>query len=111
MPDPFKILWDLSFVQPGIPSQSSATADSLSSVSKVRRGRPFQVHYFPELHVPKIGFLVFFEKVCSEEFKDFVERLKEKFSSTLGIPRPAIPDTLQDLFLRWVATFAKTAHF
>uniref|UniRef100_A0A8C7DVN8 Ral transcription factor IIIC subunit 1 n=1 Tax=Naja naja TaxID=35670 RepID=A0A8C7DVN8_NAJNA len=40
-------------------------------------------------------------KVCSEEFKDFVERLKEKFSSTLGIPRPAIPDTLQDLFLRF----------
>uniref|UniRef100_A0A8C5S921 Ral transcription factor IIIC subunit 1 n=1 Tax=Laticauda laticaudata TaxID=8630 RepID=A0A8C5S921_LATLA len=40
-------------------------------------------------------------KVCSEEFKEFVERLKEKFSSTLGIPRPAIPDTLQDLFLRF----------
>ncbi|XP_058013284.1 general transcription factor 3C polypeptide 1 isoform X3 [Ahaetulla prasina] len=40
-------------------------------------------------------------KVCSEEFKDFVERLKEKFSSTLGIPRPTIPDTLQDLFLRF----------
>ncbi|KAM6423805.1 general transcription factor 3C polypeptide 1 isoform 2-T2 [Liasis olivaceus] len=51
-------------------------------------------------------------KVCSEEFKDFVERLKEKFSSTLGIPRPAIPDTLEDLFLRFrvLAIGNETSH-
>lgn len=29
-----------------------------------------------------------------------MERLKEKFSSTLGNPRPAIPDTLDELFRR-----------
>ncbi|XP_053132773.1 general transcription factor 3C polypeptide 1 isoform X3 [Hemicordylus capensis] len=40
-------------------------------------------------------------KVCAEEFKDFVERIKEKFSSTLGTPRPLIPDTLEELFLRF----------
>ncbi|XP_053220047.1 general transcription factor 3C polypeptide 1 isoform X3 [Podarcis raffonei] len=40
-------------------------------------------------------------KVCAEEFKEFVERLKEKFSSTLGNPRPAIPDTLEELFRRF----------
>ncbi|XP_015265433.1 PREDICTED: general transcription factor 3C polypeptide 1 [Gekko japonicus] len=40
-------------------------------------------------------------KVCAEEFKEFVERLKVKFSSTLGNPRPAIPDTLEELFRRF----------
>ncbi|XP_060116938.1 general transcription factor 3C polypeptide 1 [Heteronotia binoei] len=40
-------------------------------------------------------------KVCAEEFKEFVERLKVKFSSTLGNPRPAIPDTLEELFCRF----------
>ncbi|KAL8175231.1 UNVERIFIED_CONTAM: hypothetical protein K2H54_017056 [Gekko kuhli] len=40
-------------------------------------------------------------KVCAEEFKEFVERLKVKFSSTLGNPRPAIPDTLEELFHRF----------
>lgn len=42
-----------------------------------------------------------FGKVCAEEFKDFVERLKVKFSSALGNPRPAIPDTLEELFCRY----------
>uniref|UniRef100_A0A8C3ISG2 Ral transcription factor IIIC subunit 1 n=1 Tax=Chrysemys picta bellii TaxID=8478 RepID=A0A8C3ISG2_CHRPI len=37
-------------------------------------------------------------QVCAKEFKDFVERLKEKFSSTLGNPKLEIPDTLQELF-------------
>ncbi|XP_066496947.1 general transcription factor 3C polypeptide 1 [Tiliqua scincoides] len=40
-------------------------------------------------------------KVCAEEFKDFVERLKVKFSSALGNPRPTIPDTLDELFCRF----------
>lgn len=40
-------------------------------------------------------------KVCAEEFKDFVERLKVKFSSALENPRPAIPDTLEELFCRY----------
>ncbi|KAJ7306071.1 hypothetical protein JRQ81_010437 [Phrynocephalus forsythii] len=40
-------------------------------------------------------------KVCAKEFKDFVERLKVKFSSTLGSPRLAIPDTLEELFGRF----------
>ncbi|XP_042293819.1 general transcription factor 3C polypeptide 1 isoform X2 [Sceloporus undulatus] len=40
-------------------------------------------------------------KVCSEEFREFVERLKEKFSSALGNPRSAIPDTLEELFRRF----------
>ncbi|KAJ6655987.1 hypothetical protein lerEdw1_004572 [Lerista edwardsae] len=40
-------------------------------------------------------------KVCAEEFKDFVERLKVKFSSARGSPRPAIPDTLEELFCRF----------
>uniref|UniRef100_A0A8D0EU74 General transcription factor IIIC subunit 1 n=1 Tax=Strix occidentalis caurina TaxID=311401 RepID=A0A8D0EU74_STROC len=37
-------------------------------------------------------------QVCAKEFKEFVERLKEKFSSTLGNPKLEIPDTLQELF-------------
>uniref|UniRef100_A0A8C0G4U2 Ral transcription factor IIIC subunit 1 n=1 Tax=Chelonoidis abingdonii TaxID=106734 RepID=A0A8C0G4U2_CHEAB len=37
-------------------------------------------------------------QVCAKEFKDFVERLKEKFSSTLGNPKLEIPDTLQELY-------------
>uniref|UniRef100_A0A8D2J9I0 General transcription factor IIIC subunit 1 n=1 Tax=Varanus komodoensis TaxID=61221 RepID=A0A8D2J9I0_VARKO len=41
-------------------------------------------------------------KVCAEEFKEFVERLKEKFSSALGNPKPAIPDTLEELFRRYL---------
>ncbi|XP_071427563.1 general transcription factor 3C polypeptide 1 isoform X1 [Pithys albifrons albifrons] len=40
-------------------------------------------------------------QVCAKEFKEFVERLKEKFSSTLGNPRLEIPDTLQELFSRF----------
>ncbi|XP_038618303.1 general transcription factor 3C polypeptide 1 isoform X2 [Tachyglossus aculeatus] len=40
-------------------------------------------------------------KICAEEFKEFVERLKEKFSSTLGNPNLEIPDTLQELFGRY----------
>uniref|UniRef100_A0A663F4T8 Ral transcription factor IIIC subunit 1 n=1 Tax=Aquila chrysaetos chrysaetos TaxID=223781 RepID=A0A663F4T8_AQUCH len=39
--------------------------------------------------------------VCAKEFKEFVERLKEKFSSTLGNPKLEIPDTLQELFSRF----------
>ncbi|XP_068276390.1 general transcription factor 3C polypeptide 1 isoform X2 [Nyctibius grandis] len=40
-------------------------------------------------------------QVCAKEFKEFVERLKEKFSSTLGNPKLEIPDTLQELFARF----------
>ncbi|XP_053898446.1 general transcription factor 3C polypeptide 1 isoform X1 [Malaclemys terrapin pileata] len=40
-------------------------------------------------------------QVCAKEFKDFVERLKEKFSSTLGNPKLEIPDTLQELYCRF----------
>ncbi|NXJ68836.1 TF3C1 factor, partial [Rostratula benghalensis] len=40
-------------------------------------------------------------QVCAKEFKEFVERLKEKFSSTLGNPKLEIPDTLQELFSRY----------
>ncbi|XP_051844236.1 general transcription factor 3C polypeptide 1 [Antechinus flavipes] len=40
-------------------------------------------------------------EVCAEEFKEFVERLKEKFSSALRNPDLEIPDTLQDLFSRY----------
>uniref|UniRef100_A0A8C0IKT1 Ral transcription factor IIIC subunit 1 n=1 Tax=Chelonoidis abingdonii TaxID=106734 RepID=A0A8C0IKT1_CHEAB len=40
-------------------------------------------------------------QVCAKEFKDFVERLKEKFSSTLGNPKLEIPDTLQELYGRF----------
>ncbi|KFM01009.1 General transcription factor 3C polypeptide 1, partial [Aptenodytes forsteri] len=40
-------------------------------------------------------------QVCAKEFKEFVERLKEKFSSTLGNPELEIPDTLQELFSRF----------
>ncbi|NXX39048.1 TF3C1 factor, partial [Tricholaema leucomelas] len=40
-------------------------------------------------------------QVCAKEFKEFVERLKEKFSSTLGNPNLEIPDTLQELFARF----------
>ncbi|XP_050173163.1 general transcription factor 3C polypeptide 1 isoform X3 [Myiozetetes cayanensis] len=40
-------------------------------------------------------------QVCAKEFKEFVERLKEKFCSTLGNPKLEIPDTLQELFSRF----------
>ncbi|KAM4892264.1 general transcription factor 3C polypeptide 1 [Sylvia borin] len=40
-------------------------------------------------------------QVCAKEFKEFVERLKEKFSSTLGNPKLEIPDTLEELFSRF----------
>uniref|UniRef100_A0A8D2ND38 Ral transcription factor IIIC subunit 1 n=1 Tax=Zonotrichia albicollis TaxID=44394 RepID=A0A8D2ND38_ZONAL len=40
-------------------------------------------------------------QVCANEFKEFVERLKEKFSSTLGNPKLEIPDTLEELFARF----------
>ncbi|KAM6166644.1 general transcription factor 3C polypeptide 1 isoform 2-T2 [Erethizon dorsatum] len=40
-------------------------------------------------------------KVCAKEFKEFVEKLKEKFSSALRNPNLEIPDTLQELFARY----------
>ncbi|XP_054438758.1 general transcription factor 3C polypeptide 1 [Pteronotus mesoamericanus] len=40
-------------------------------------------------------------KVCASEFKEFVEKLKEKFSSSLKNPDLEIPDTLQELFTRY----------
>ncbi|NXL90567.1 TF3C1 factor, partial [Alectura lathami] len=40
-------------------------------------------------------------QICATEFKEFVERLKVKFSSTLGNPKLEIPDTLQELFSRF----------
>nr|XP_056722226.1 general transcription factor 3C polypeptide 1 [Euleptes europaea] len=51
-------------------------------------------------------------KTCAEEFKEFVDRLKVKFSSTLGNPRPAIPDTLEELFRRFrvLAIGDETSH-
>ncbi|XP_036268902.1 general transcription factor 3C polypeptide 1 isoform X1 [Pipistrellus kuhlii] len=40
-------------------------------------------------------------KVCASEFKEFVEKLKKKFSSSLKNPNLEIPDTLQELFARY----------
>lgn len=40
-------------------------------------------------------------KVCASEFKEFVEKLKEKFSSSLKNPNLEIPDTIQELFARY----------
>ncbi|XP_029801952.1 general transcription factor 3C polypeptide 1 [Suricata suricatta] len=40
-------------------------------------------------------------KVCANEYKEFVEKLKEKFSSALKNPNLEIPDTLQELFARY----------
>ncbi|XP_076997566.1 general transcription factor 3C polypeptide 1 isoform X2 [Tamandua tetradactyla] len=40
-------------------------------------------------------------KVCASEFKEFVVKLKEKFSSALRNPNLEIPDTLQELFARY----------
>uniref|UniRef100_A0A8C0WLD1 General transcription factor 3C polypeptide 1 n=1 Tax=Castor canadensis TaxID=51338 RepID=A0A8C0WLD1_CASCN len=40
-------------------------------------------------------------KVCASEFKEFVEKLKEKFSSGLKNHNLEIPDTLQELFARY----------
>ncbi|XP_049555305.1 general transcription factor 3C polypeptide 1 isoform X2 [Orcinus orca] len=40
-------------------------------------------------------------KVCASEFKEFVEKLKEKFSSALRNPNLEIPDTLKELFARY----------
>ncbi|XP_074178864.1 general transcription factor 3C polypeptide 1 isoform X1 [Rhinolophus sinicus] len=40
-------------------------------------------------------------KVCANEFKEFVEKLKEKFGSSLKNPNLEIPDTLQELFARY----------
>nr|XP_044987786.1 general transcription factor 3C polypeptide 1 [Jaculus jaculus] len=40
-------------------------------------------------------------KVCAREFKEFVEKLKEKFSSGLKNPNLEIPNTLQELFARY----------
>uniref|UniRef100_A0A8C9DDC2 Ral transcription factor IIIC subunit 1 n=1 Tax=Prolemur simus TaxID=1328070 RepID=A0A8C9DDC2_PROSS len=40
-------------------------------------------------------------KVCASEFKEFVEKLKEKFSSALRNSNLEIPDTLQELFARY----------
>ncbi|XP_011288864.2 general transcription factor 3C polypeptide 1 isoform X2 [Felis catus] len=40
-------------------------------------------------------------KVCANEYKEFVEKLKEKFSSALKNPNLETPDTLQELFARY----------
>ncbi|XP_075686174.1 general transcription factor 3C polypeptide 1 isoform X2 [Rhinoderma darwinii] len=40
-------------------------------------------------------------KVCAAEFKEYVERLKLKFSSALGDPMNEIPDTVDELFNRF----------
>ncbi|XP_069860386.1 general transcription factor 3C polypeptide 1 isoform X1 [Dipodomys merriami] len=40
-------------------------------------------------------------KVCADEFKEFVEKLKEKFSSALKNTNLEIPDTLRELFSRY----------
>ncbi|KAG8432890.1 hypothetical protein GDO86_017230 [Hymenochirus boettgeri] len=40
-------------------------------------------------------------KVCAEEYKEFVERLKKKFSSTLGYSTFEIPDFVHELFARY----------
>ncbi|XP_078274289.1 general transcription factor IIIC subunit 1 [Rhinoraja longicauda] len=40
-------------------------------------------------------------QVCTEEFKEFVRKLREKFSSTIGSGNIVIPDTLQELFVRF----------
>ncbi|XP_010621796.1 general transcription factor 3C polypeptide 1 isoform X1 [Fukomys damarensis] len=40
-------------------------------------------------------------KVCAKEFKEFVEKLKDKFSSALRCPNLDIPDTMQELFTRY----------
>ncbi|XP_055507682.1 general transcription factor 3C polypeptide 1-like isoform X3 [Leucoraja erinacea] len=40
-------------------------------------------------------------KVCTEEFKEFVRKLREKFRSTIGSGNIDIPDTLQELFVRF----------
>jgi hypothetical protein len=47
-------------------------------------------------------------KVCASEFKEFVEKLKEKFSSGLKNHNLEIPDTLQELFARWVSWAGST---
>uniref|UniRef100_UPI00398EFA82 general transcription factor 3C polypeptide 1 isoform X2 n=1 Tax=Pristiophorus japonicus TaxID=55135 RepID=UPI00398EFA82 len=40
-------------------------------------------------------------KVCAEEFKEFVARLRQKFSSAIGSGNIEIPNTLQELFARF----------
>lgn len=40
-------------------------------------------------------------QVCAEEFREFVEKLKEKLSSTIGNLQIEVPDTLQELFKRY----------
>lgn len=40
-------------------------------------------------------------KVCAAEFKEFVDRLKLKFSSALGDPMYDIPDSVDELFNRF----------
>ncbi|KAM4697792.1 general transcription factor 3C polypeptide 1 [Rhinophrynus dorsalis] len=40
-------------------------------------------------------------KVCAAEFKEFVERLKQKFSTALGEPVCEMPDTALELFERY----------
>ncbi|XP_072275266.1 general transcription factor 3C polypeptide 1 [Pyxicephalus adspersus] len=39
-------------------------------------------------------------KICAAEFKEFVDRLKVKFSSKMDDPAYEIPDTVEDLFNR-----------
>ncbi|XP_043567894.1 general transcription factor 3C polypeptide 1 isoform X2 [Chiloscyllium plagiosum] len=40
-------------------------------------------------------------KVCAEEFKEFVGKLRQKFTSAIGSGNIEIPDTLQELFARF----------
>ncbi|XP_075421374.1 general transcription factor 3C polypeptide 1 isoform X2 [Ascaphus truei] len=40
-------------------------------------------------------------KVCAGEFKEFVESLRQKFSTSLGRPASEIPDTVHELFDRY----------
>lgn len=47
-----------------------------------------------------LNLLLSSRKVCANEYKEFVEKLKEKFSSALKNPNLEIPDTLQELFAR-----------
>lgn len=61
-----------------------------------------EVEHLSPLWETEVGnIFLLLSKVCAAEFKQFVERLKAKFSSTLGNPKLEIPDTLQELFARY----------
>lgn len=45
-------------------------------------------------------FFFFPPKICAAEFKEFVERLKVKFSTKMDDPAYAIPETVDELFNR-----------